>query len=117
MPVFGHDGGILRVTRHEKRGPNNTGEAADIFAEKLGFVAGDSVGHIECGRSKPSLQTLIRVAQICGVSMDYLTGLVDAPHLNVASAVAEREELSPAQTQLLRDIAQSMVPFVKQIKE
>ncbi len=82
------------------------------LAEKLG-----SVGHIECGRSNPSLQTLIRVARICGVSMDYLTGLVDAPHLNVASAVAEREALSPAQTQLLRDMAQSMVPFVRQIKK
>ncbi len=87
------------------------------LAEKLGFVAGDSVGHIECGRSKPSLQTLIRVAQVCDVSMDYLTGLVDAPHLNVASAVAEREELSSAQTQLLRDMVQSMVPFVRQLRE
>ena len=89
----------------------------DQLAEKLGFVSADSVGHIECGRSKPSLQTLIRIAKICEVSLDYLTGLVETPHEAVTSAVAKQEELTEAQAKMLCKIAESMVPFVKQLSE
>ncbi len=89
----------------------------DQLAEKLGFVSADSVGHIECGRSKPSLQTLIRIAKICEVSLDYLTGLVETPHETITSAVAKQKELTEAQTKMLCKIAESMVPFVKQLSE
>ncbi len=83
------------------------------LAEKLDFSAADSVGHIECGRNKPSLPTLIRIAQTLDVSLDYLTGFASAPHETLRSEIAEREALTPEQEKLLRDMIASLLPFVK----
>lgn len=86
------------------------------LAERLGFVSGDTVGHIECARNKPSLQALIRISMICGVSLDYLAGLTDSPQSTISSEIAECEKLTAAQADLLKRIATDMVPYVKELK-
>lgn len=88
----------------------------DQLAEMLSFVGGDSLAHIECNRNKPSLQTLIRIAMICDVSLDYLAGLTDAPHKSIATEIAEQERLTAPQTELLRKITKDMIPYVKELK-
>ncbi len=88
------------------------GITQEQLAEKLNFSAAESVGHIECGRNRPSLSTLIRIAQTLDVSLDYLTGFTPAPYETLKSEIAERETLTPEQEKLLRDMIESLLPFV-----
>ena len=43
------------------------------LAEKVN-IAVESIGHIECGARKPSLNLLFNIAEVLEVSLDYLTG-------------------------------------------
>ena len=47
------------------------GWTADVLAEKVG-LATESLRHIENASSKPSLQTLFRIATELDVSLDYI---------------------------------------------
>ena len=49
------------------------GWTADFLAEKVG-LATESLRHIENASSKPSLQTLYKIATELDVSLDYITG-------------------------------------------
>lgn len=62
------------------------------------------------------MQALIRIAKVCEVSLDYLTGLTDSPHITIVTDIAEQEKLTAAQAELLKRITADMVPYVKELK-
>lgn len=104
-------GGRVKAARIAKK------MTQEQLADRLGFVTTDSVGHIERGRNKPSLKTMIHMAVIFEVSLDYLVGLVEDPHETVIAEVATEEKLTDEQAKLLREMAKSMIPFVKRISK
>ena len=63
-------GQIIRELRKE----NNLSQTA--LAEKLNTTQ-DTISLWELGKSKPDIDSLIRLTQIFGVSADYLLGLED----------------------------------------
>lgn len=86
---------------------------AEQLAERLG-IASESLGHIECGARNTSLQTLIKIADILDVSLDYLAGRSNAPNSHTAEDQAfGGEELTLAQRKLLLDLTEQLVPVVK----
>ena len=84
---------------------------AEVLAEKVG-LATESLRHIECASSKPSLQTLYRIACVLNVSLDYITGR--APSLSEAVAAHGKENygLSPRQEEMLREVIDGMIPII-----
>ena len=84
---------------------------ADTLAEKIGFAT-ESLRHIEGGSSKPSLQSLYKIAVVLNVSMDYLTGLTSSFEDAVIKNCVTGVELSSEQEKMLRDIIKSMIPII-----
>ena len=68
-------GQILQRLRNEKRWSQSK------LAEKLGLSA-SHVANYEIGRRLPSLQILIDMARILGVSTDYLLGVENEMYLD-----------------------------------
>ena len=88
------------------------GMNADELAAKIG-IAVESLGHIECGAKKTSLQTLLNIADVLDVSLDYLAGRCLTPTENLLKSFAEDEKLTPEQEKMLLDLAKSMIPIIK----
>ncbi|MBE2196746.1 MAG: helix-turn-helix transcriptional regulator [Anaerolinea sp.] len=62
------------------------------LAERVG-VSAQHIYRIESGRrDNPTAETLIRLSKEFGVSVDYLLGLVDDPHMNLQEADMTPEE-------------------------
>ena len=85
----------------------------ESLAEQLG-IAPASLGHIECGARKPSLQTLMRIADILDVSLDYLSGRSPSVASSLIQSVVDEEALSERQKAMLLDAAKQLIPVVKQ---
>ncbi len=58
-------GGRIRNLRKE------TGKTQRAFADRLG-VSTSYMALIESGKRKPTIEILIQIAQMCGVSIDYI---------------------------------------------
>lgn len=86
--------------------------SADALAEKIG-IAAESLGHIECGSRKPSLQTLYAIAETLEVSLDYLIGRTVSPAEAAVQACLPEYGLTPEQEKLLKDLTKSMIPIIK----
>lgn len=85
---------------------------AEALAEKIG-IAVESLGHIECGARKPSLQTLYNIALTLDVSMDYLVGRSLTPIETVIQSCISESGLAAEQEKLLMDLTRSMILVIK----
>ena len=88
------------------------GMNVDALAEKIG-IAAESLGYIECGAKKTSLQTLLNIADALDVSLDYLAGRTLSPTENLLKTFADEDDLMPEQEKMLLDLAKSMIPIIK----
>lgn len=88
------------------------GMNTDELAEKVG-VAVESIGHIECGARKPSLNLLYNIAEVLGASLDYLTGRTENSSDTVLHECADHNELTAEQEQILLELCRSMIPIIK----
>ena len=83
------------------------GVTGDALSEQIG-IAAESLRHIECGASKPSLQTLYRIAEVLGVSLDYLTGRTPG----LSDSLLHEYGLEPMQEKMLREVLDGMIPII-----
>lgn len=86
---------------------------AEQLAEQIG-IAVESLGHIECGNRKPSLQTLYNISEALDVSLDYLTGRTMSPATRMIHQCASNEQLNEKQIAALQKIAKELIPVVKE---
>ena len=82
------------------------------LAEKVN-IAVESIGHIECGARKPSLNLLFNIAEVLEVSLDYLTGRTPTTTEAIIHEFADHNDLTPDQTQMLLELSKSMIPIIK----
>lgn len=85
---------------------------AEDLAERLG-IAVESLWHIENGARKTSLQTLMNIADILNVSLDYLAGRTLSPTEILLQDEIDDDSLTDKQRAMLLDAAKHLVPFVK----
>lgn len=83
------------------------------LAAQIG-IAAESLGHIECGVRKTSLQTLIKIAEELEVSLDYLAGRTSSHTETVLHRLIDEQELTEKQKSILFELVKTLVPFVKQ---
>lgn len=86
--------------------------STEELAEKVG-VAVESIGHIECGARKPSLNLLFKIAEVLDASLDYLTGRTENAGDALLHECAEHNGLTPEQEQMLMELCRSMIPIIK----
>ena len=86
--------------------------STEELAEKVN-VAVESIGHIECGARKPSLTLLFNIAEVLGVSLDYLTGRTESTGDTLLHECAEHNDLPLEQEHMLLELARSMIPIIK----
>ena len=79
------------------------GWTQEMLAKELG-VSTSFVGHIERGSRKASLETLVQIANVLEVSMDYLL----AASLKHHAPKEERPSLPPKQRLILNEILTSL---------
>lgn len=96
----------IRAVRKER------GMPAETLAEHVGITP-ESLGHIECGVRKPSLQTLYTIAEILQVPLDYLVGRTPSSADRVWGGVSAEKELTAGQEALLRELVGSMIPIIQ----
>jgi len=84
---------------------------AEVLAEKVG-LATESLRHIENASSKPSLQTLFKIATELDVSLDYITGRT--PNLSTVLACNYSKDfgLNETQEHVIRDMIAGMIPVI-----
>lgn len=87
------------------------GWTAEVLAEKVG-LATESLRHIENASSKPSLQTLYKIAVELDVSLDYITGRT--PELSSALAYDFSKDfgLNETQEHIIQDMIKSLIPVI-----
>lgn len=95
--------------RAARRSKNIT---SDALAEQVN-IAVESLWHIENGARKTSLTTLVKIAAVLDVSLDYLVGRSDSPINTVIAPCAEAHRLTEAQTKLLLELCESMIPVIR----
>ena len=86
--------------------------STEELAEEVG-VAVESIGHIECGARKPSLNLLYNIAEVLGASLDYLTGRTENSSEALVHDFADNSELTREQEQMLLELCRSMIPIIK----
>lgn len=98
-------GNRIRSARHLR---NMT---ADVLADMVDLAA-VTLRHIETGANKTSLLTLIRIADVLDVSIDYLLGRVSSPVDLKALSLREAYDLTEYQEQMLIAMVEKLVPVV-----
>ena len=84
---------------------------AEVLAEKVG-LATESMRHIECAASKPSLQTLYKIAGVLDVSLDFITGRTPSLSDSVAVDYKASYGLSDHQEEMLREMISGIIPII-----
>ena len=84
---------------------------ADVLAEMVGLAA-VTLRHIETGANKTSLLTLMRIADVLDVSIDYLLGRVSSPVDLKTLSLREAYGLTEYQEQMLITMVEKLVPVV-----
>lgn len=87
---------------------------AEDLAEQLG-IATESLLHIENGARRTSLQTLLNIADILDVSLDYLMGRSQSSTAKALQEALDEEELSDREKALLIDAAKHLIPFIRKL--
>lgn len=87
------------------------GWTADVLAEKVG-LATESLRHIENASSKPSLQTLFKLATTLDVSLDYITGRTPALSSALSGDCSKDFGLSETQQRMVQDMLKSIIPVI-----
>ena len=89
--------------------------SAEQLSEKIGMAA-ESLGHIECGNRKPSLQTLYSIAEILDVSLDYLSGRSDSWEVQLIQEFDDSSGcgLTGRQKMALQKIVEGLAPILKE---
>lgn len=85
--------------------------SADALSEKVG-IASQTLRHIENGDNKTRLQTLLNIADVLGVSMDYLLGRVHSPNETIISEIKNTYGLTDHQVNMLRHMVENIVPVI-----
>ena len=85
---------------------------AEALAERLG-IAVESLWHIENGARKTSFQTLLNIADILDVSLDYLAGRTPSPTETLIHEEIDDDDLTEPQRTMLLYAAKHLIPFVK----
>lgn len=87
------------------------GWTAEVLAEKIG-LATESLRHIENASSKPSLQTLYKIATELDVSLNYITGRT--PDLSAALAYNYSKSfgLNETQEHMIQDVIKGLLPVI-----
>ena len=81
------------------------------LAEQIG-IASESLGHIECGARKPSLQTLVNIANCLEVSLDYITGRTAGSAEYFFSDRLLPFDLTAGQERFLVELTKSILPII-----
>lgn len=89
---------------------------AEELAEQLG-IAVESLWHIENGARRTSFQTLLNIADILDVSLDYLAGRTQSPTEMLIKEQIDDDSLTDKQREMLLDAAKHLVPFVKEYQQ
>ena len=89
---------------------------ADELCEKIG-IAPQTMRHIESGANKTSLQTLLNIADVLGVSTDYLLGRTSAPHEVIKIDPEKIRNLSEHQANMLYAMIENIVPVITDFVE
>lgn len=84
---------------------------ADVLSERIG-VAVQTLRHIESGANKTKLQTLINIADVLNVSVDYLLGRVSSPNETLSAEIKNAFGLTDNQENMLRLMMENMVPII-----
>ena len=87
------------------------GWTADFLAEKVG-LATESLRHIENASSKPSLQTLYKIATELDVSLDYITGRTSNLSSVLSGDCSKDFGLSETQSRMVQDVLKSIIPVI-----
>lgn len=95
----------LRKVREER------GLSQQQLAERVS-VARVTITMYEAGEREPDFGTLTKLAQVLGVTTDYLLGRTDKPHPS-GLAPAEQEEPWPEGVQVLRRASSKLTPEKK----
>ena len=76
-------------------------------------ITEESLNHIDSGNRKPSLQTLLNIAEALKASLDYLTGrTVNYEGFSDASVI-EEERLTEKQVKALNEAVRALIPVIK----
>lgn len=70
-----------------------SGMTQEALAGKVGVKRKQAVSNWENGNSMPSLKCALKLAEIFGVSLDYLVGYDDSVLINVAHLPEEMQEI------------------------
>ena len=84
---------------------------ADVLAEKVS-LATESLRHIENASSKPSLQTLFKIATELDVSLDYITGRTPNLSSAISGSYSKDYGLSEQQERMVQDMVKSIIPVI-----
>ena len=87
------------------------GWTADVLAEKVG-LATESLRHIENASSKPSLQSLFKIATELDVSLDYITGRTPNLSSAISGSYGKDYGLSEQQERMVQDMVKSIIPVI-----
>ena len=87
------------------------GWTAEVLAEKVG-LATESLRHIENASSKPSLQTLFKLATTLDVSLDYITGRTPDLSSVLSGDCCKDFGLSETQQRMVQDMLKSIIPVI-----
>lgn len=87
------------------------GLTADFLAEKVG-LATESLRHIENASSKPSLQTLYKIATELDVSLDYITGRTPSISSALSGDYSKNFGLSETQERMVQDVIKNIIPVI-----
>lgn len=89
---------------------------AEQLAERLG-MATESLGHIECAHRSTSLQTVVNIADILDVSVDYLIGRSIDTEIKATPALLRTpsplEGLTDRQKAALEELVRDAIPTIK----
>ena len=91
-----------------RRKRQQKGWTQEMLAKELG-ISTSFVGHIERGSRKASLETLVQIANVLDVSMDYLL----AASLESGNAEPEKVTLAPRERLVLREILNTLSDRLK----
>lgn len=82
------------------------------LSEKVN-IAVESIGYIEYGARKPSLNFLFNIAEVLEVSLDYLTRRTPTTNEALIHEFTDHNDLTPEQTQMLLELCKSMISIIK----
>lgn len=80
-------------------------------------VAREMIARYENQRAFPAIETLIKLAQILGVTTDYLLGLTDDPQFEQPATIAARPsaDMPPIQPDRLEEIIAEAVAKIREL--